>query len=60
MNQQQLQKLNQLFNQFDYEEKGVSSFALSNLLNRTIAIIDNSKGNKENEKSSNEDIPEIN
>jgi len=36
----QKQKLNHLFNKFAEEEKGVSSFALSNLLNRTIGIIE--------------------
>jgi len=46
MNQEVKDKLNQLFNQFADEEKGVSSFALSNLLNRVLTIIKN-EDNKE-------------
>jgi hypothetical protein len=51
VNPQTKNKLNQLFNQFDNEEDGISSFALSNLLNRTLAIIKSEK-----EKSNNEEV----
>jgi len=33
------QKLQQLFSQFNQEEEGVSSFAMNNLLDRTLKIL---------------------
>jgi len=53
MNQKQVEKLNQLFNQFAKETRA-SSFAVSNLLNRTVRII--RAGEAENAKNINEDL----
>lgn len=45
MEQEQIQKLSQLFNQFTQEEQA-SSFAVESLLNKTLRIINEKKASE--------------